>query len=65
MKDPQYNPYDTYIEHRGRSYRYDPDYDCFYAASPRWAEPTVWDRYSPLIIFILLCIIALYIEYLR
>ena len=54
--------YNTYIEHRGRVYRYDPDYDCFYPVD-RWHNMSTWERWSPLIVIVMLAIAALCIEY--
>ncbi len=50
--------YDTVIEHRGRLYRYDPDFDCFY---PIQAEPTThMSKYGWIYVCAVTLIIALY-----
>lgn len=56
------DPYNTYIEHRGRLYRYDPDYDRFY---PVRKEMSVWESWSPVVVIVVLAAICSYIEYLR
>lgn len=57
------DPYNTYIEHRGRLYRYDPDMDCFYPAhNDRMNSLESW---SPVIVLVILSAIAVYIEYWR
>ena len=56
------DPYDTIIEHRGRLYRYDPDYDCFY---PVHRAMTVREAWSPVVVILVLAAICYYIEYLR
>ena len=50
------DPYDTTIEHRGRLYRYDPDYDCFY---PVRAEMTPLEAWSPLLVIVLLLAVCI------
>jgi hypothetical protein len=56
------NDYDTYIEHNGKKYRYDPDYDCFYPINP---PMSTWDKIGPLIIFLILLSLALIIDYVK
>jgi len=56
------DPYDTHIEHRGRLYRYDPDQDCFY---PVHRPMTVWESWSPVLVLVILCAVAIYVEYGR
>jgi len=59
--DAQYN---TYIEHCGRTYRYDPDHDAFYPTDC-YRDMSVWEAVSPLVIMLVLCAIAVYLEYFR
>ena len=56
--------YDTTVEHRGRLYRYDPDYDCFYSVD-RYKDLTPWEAWAPLIVMLILCAIAVWAEYFR
>jgi hypothetical protein len=56
--------YNTRIEHQGRTYRYDPDQDCFYPAD-RWASMSPLEAWSPLIIMCILSAIAIWAEYFR
>lgn len=53
-----------YIVHRGREYRYDPDYDCFYPVE-RYRSLSTWDKWSPAIVILVLTVIAVYVEFLR
>jgi hypothetical protein len=52
------DPYNTYIEHRGRLYRYDPDMDCFYPAHND--RMTSLESWSPVIVLVILSAIAVY-----
>ena len=61
---PNNDLYNTTIEHRGRLYRYDPDFDCFYPLE-RYKRMTVWETWSPVIAIALLSAVAVYIEYVR
>jgi len=56
------NDYDTYIEHRGKKYRYDSDYDCFYPVNP---SMSTWEKISPLVIMLILLAVSLSIEYFK
>ena len=48
--------YNTVIEHRGRLYRYDPDFDCFYPVSES-SHPR-WDRWGWLAVILVLGTVA-------
>ncbi len=50
------------IEFRGRRYRYDPDYDCFYPADG--GETTV-SRWAWIGVTLVLCALAYYVEYIH
>ena len=54
--------YNTYIEHGGKKYRYDPDYDCFYPVN---SPMSTWDKIGPLVTILILLVISLGIEYLK
>ena len=54
--------YDTYIEHRGKKYRYDSDYDCFYPVNP---PMSTWDKISPLVTILILLVLVLIIDYVK
>ena len=56
------NDYDTHIEHGGKKYRYDPDHDCFYPVNP---SMSTWDKISPLVIFLILLILVLIVDYVK
>ena len=53
-----------YIVYRGREYRYDPDYDCFYPADGL-KTMTVLDKWLPAIVIVVLSAIACYVEFFR
>lgn len=53
MKDP----YNDYIERNGKFYRYDPDYDCYYAVPQ---ELSTFDKYSGWIAVIIVLAILVY-----
>jgi len=56
------NDYDTHIEHGGKKYRYDPDHDCFYPVNP---PMSTWDKISPLVVFLILLISILIVDYVK
>ena len=45
----------------GKTYFYDPDYDCFYAVTP-WEELSYWDRYGWLYVTAILAIICYFVS---
>jgi hypothetical protein len=49
---------------RGRTYRYDPDFDCWYPID-RYKDMTVLEAWSPLLVMLVLGAIAVYIEFFR
>ncbi len=52
--------YLQHIEYQGRLYRYDPDYDCFYAITS-WESQSYWDRWGWIWVLLALSAIALYL----
>jgi hypothetical protein len=58
MKDP----YNEYIERRGKYYRYDPDYDCYYAVPQ---ELSTFDKYGWIAVIIVLAILAYALDHFR
>jgi len=58
------NDYDTYIEHRGRTYRYDPDYDAFFPIN-RYKDMSPLEAWSPLLIMLILSTICVWAEFFR
>jgi hypothetical protein len=58
------DPYDTCIEHLGRIYRYDPDYDCFYPVD-HYKDMTPLEALSPIVVMLVLSAICVYLEYFR
>ena len=52
--------YNETIERQGKIYHYDPDRDIYYR---RYGEMSLWDRWSPLVIILVLAALALYFEY--
>jgi hypothetical protein len=51
--------YEQTIQHNNKTYRYDPDRDCFY----REQELTSWDAYGWLAVILILAAIAIYFEF--
>jgi hypothetical protein len=56
-----------YIDRNGHTYRYDPDYDCYYRVFTRdeYDELPHWDKYSWLYCIAVLAAICYYVEFLR
>jgi len=54
--------YEHYITHNNKKYRYDPDFDCFYPVNP---PMSLWDKISPLVIFLILLAASLTIDYFK
>ncbi len=54
--------YERTIEVNGVVYHYDPDQDIYYR---RYGEMSRWDRWSPLIVIVLLTAVAVWVEYFR
>jgi len=52
-----------YIVHKGKQYRYDPDYDCFYRVYSS-SELTHWQTYGWIYTITILAALAFYIEFL-
>lgn len=55
------NDLDHYITYRGREYRYDPDYDCFYPVRHR-EELSFWDQWAWIFVTALLAILAYWLS---
>ncbi len=53
--------YQQHIVYNGRTYFYDPDYDCFYASRP-WSELSYWDRYGWLYVTAVLAVICYFVS---
>lgn len=51
--------YEQTIQHKGKTYRYDPDRDIFYREQPL----TRWDAYGWLAVIVVLAAIAIYFEF--
>jgi hypothetical protein len=47
---------------RGRLYRYDPDFDCWYPVD-RYAKLSTFESWSPVVILAIMCAVAMYLEY--
>ena len=56
--------YNELIERRGKQYRYDPDYDCFYRVHDT-SDLTHWQAFGWIYVTSVLCAIAFYVEFLR
>ena len=56
-----------YIDRHGHTYRYDPDYDCYYrVCSPEeYAALPHWEKHSWLYVIAVLTAICYYVEYLQ
>lgn len=63
-KLPLNDQYTQTIVWEGRTFFYDPDYDCFYPITP-WEEMSWWDRYGWLLVAAGLTIAVLIIEYVK
>lgn len=48
--------YNQQITYKGRQYRYDPDFDCFYPAE---SSLNTWDRWGWIAVIVLLALVAL------
>jgi hypothetical protein len=56
------DPYNEYIERNGKLYRYDPDYDCYYAINPPMTHS---ERFGWLYACLVLAVICACVEYFR
>jgi len=56
--------YNETIQRNGKTYRYDPDHDCWSPADC-YKDMTMLEAWSPLAIMLVLCAIAVYLEYFR
>ena len=54
--------YNEYITRNGKTYRYDPDYDCYYTVPVNLSR---FDRYAWIAVIVLLSAASIYIEFLR
>lgn len=61
---PLNDQYTQTIDYNGRLYHYDPDFDCFYPHVD-WDSMSHWDKYGWMYVTVVLCLIAVYIEYVR
>ena len=52
--------YNELIERRGKQYRYDPDYDCYY---PVPVKPSTFDKYLWIVAIVLMSAVCLYTEF--
>ncbi len=50
-----HDPYNQTIELKGRVYRYDPDFDCFYPAE---GSMNTWDRWGWLAVIVALTLLT-------
>jgi hypothetical protein len=60
MKD---DPYNEFIERNGSTYRYDPDYDCYYRVYTR-EELTHMSQFGWIYITLVLAAVCYYIEFI-
>ena len=54
--------YNETITRNGKTYHYDPDSDIYYV---RYASHSFWDRYSWIVVVVLLAIVCYLLEYSR
>lgn len=54
--------YEKTIEVEGRTYRYDPDYDCYYRVPVKLSK---FDRYSWIVAIVLLSVVCIYVEFFK
>jgi hypothetical protein len=52
--------YEQTIQRRGKTYRYDPDHDCYYAVH---SDQSLWDQWGWIAVILVLAAIALYFEF--
>ena len=52
--------YNELIERRGKQYRYDPDYDCYY---PVPVKLSTFDKYLWIVAIVLMSAVCLYTEF--
>jgi len=52
--------YNETIERHGKTYRYDPDHDCYYAVH---CDRSPWDQWGWIVVILVLSAIALYFEF--
>lgn len=59
--------HNDYTDRHGHTYRYDPDYDCYYRVfSPEeYAELPHWDKHGWLYCVAVLAAICFYVEYIH
>lgn len=50
-----HDPYNQTIEFKGRTYRYDPDFDCFYPAE---GSMNTWDRWGWIAVIVALALLT-------
>ena len=64
MDNDQYN---HTIVKDGKTYRYDPDYDCFYRIYTRndWNDLPHWEKYNWLYVSAVLCVICAIVTYVK
>jgi hypothetical protein len=48
----------------GKTYRYDPDHDCYYAQD-HWKDMSPIQAWSPILVLAVLCGVAIYLEFFR
>lgn len=54
------DPYNETITRSGRTYHYDPDYDCYY---PRYEPMNHWSKYNWLYVVVVLAAVCYYVEF--
>ena len=51
--------YNEYIERNGKLYRYDPDYDCYYAVP---VKLSLFDQYAWIVVTIALAVVCYFVS---
>ena len=54
--------YNEYIKRNGKVYRYDPDYDCYYAVPVKLSK---FDQWAWIVVIVLLASLCYWVEYIR
>jgi hypothetical protein len=59
--------YNETIERNGSTYRYDPDYDCYYRVYSHddYAALSHWNKYNWLYVTVVLSVICYYVQFIR
>ena len=59
--------HNDYTDSHGHTYRYDPDYDCYYRVYTREEYDSLshWSKYDWIYVIVVLCAICYYVEFIH